>query len=113
VSLARLNDDAAKSEFTRRLQSSKERLRYLEYAQYIHAAWLLKPLQPILDDKSPMVRVGVDARPDLIQNLRACDLAVNLIYSISGRTFSFPVSSDVNYSDPQIAEVRTYVQRLP
>lgn len=115
VSLALLNDDAAQKEFIRRLQASKqqERARYLDYSQLIHAAWLVKPLAPILDDKTPMVRVGVDARPDLIQDLRACDLALNLIVAISRRTFSFPVNRATNYSDAQIAEVRSFAQRQP
>lgn len=113
VSLARLNDSDAQKEFVRRLQSPDRRARYLEYCEYIHAPWLMKPLLPILDDKSPMVRVAVDARPDLIQSLRACDIAVNLIASISGRKFSFEISRSINYSDVQIAEVKASVQKQP
>lgn len=115
VASARLNDKEAQTEFIKRLHASQARVRarYLEYCEYIHAPWLLKPLLPILDDKTPMVRVGVDARPDLIESLRACDLAINLIAAISGRKFSFAINRATNYNDTQLTEVRRYVQGLP
>jgi HEAT repeat protein len=113
TALASMGDPPAQMEFTERLHASKgrERARFLEYCDYIHQPWLLKPLGPVLDDTSPMVRVGVDARPDLIDSLRACDLAVNLIASIGKVSFSFPVNRMTNYTAAQIAEVKRLVER--
>jgi hypothetical protein len=114
VVLAKLNDTDAQTEFVKRLKASSNRirLRYLEeYCPYINAQWLLKPLLPILDDKLPLLYIGVDV-PDMVQDLRACDLAINLISSISKHKFSFEINRATNYDDKQIIEVREYVQNL-
>jgi HEAT repeat protein len=115
VALARLDDPEAKKELEERLSGSRGRARkrYLDHAEYVHAPWLLKPLGKILDDKTPVLRIGVDGRPELIDSLRACDLAVNLIAEISGKTFSFPIALAENYADEKLAEVRAYVDALP
>lgn len=114
VALARLNDKDAQTEFINRLHDSthRDRPRYLEYCEYIHAQWLLKSLLPLLDDKRPMMHVGID-RPGIIEDLRACDLAVNLIASISRHKFSFEIDGLTNYKDEQLAEVRRFVESLP
>ena len=115
AALARSGDAAAQAEFIKHLESSRgrERSRYLEYCAYIDAAWLLKPLAKILEDTSPMVRIGVDARPDLISHLRACDIAVNLVASIGRTSFSFAVNRATNFTPAQIAEVRVFLDKLP
>lgn len=115
VALAHLGDQPAQAEFIKHLQETHgaDRARYLEYASYLHAPWLLRPLLPILNDKSPMIRVGVDARPDLIDSLRACDLAVILIAGIAQPKFSFMVNRMTNYNDDQLAEVRRFVLMQP
>ena len=114
VALARLGEKNAQQEFAKRLQASSQqnRLRYIEYCEYIHAPWLLKPMLPLLDDKSPMINMRIDSRPEDIENLRACDLAVNLVASISGHKFSFPISETVNYGDDGLEEVKTYLRGL-
>lgn len=114
VALARLNDCEAQAEFVKRLHASRDddRARYLEYCEYIHASWLLKPLIPILDDKSPIVRIGI-GHPDFKEYLRGCDIAVDLIAFISGKTFSFKTGGADHYTDEQIAEVRKAVEEMP
>ena len=115
VALAQRGDPAGQAEFIRGLHAVKGRdlNRYLDYAEVIKAKWLLPPLIPILDDKTPLVGIGIDAKPELPDHLRACDIAVNLVAEISGHRFSFPVAGDVNYTDEQIAEVRAFLQRSP
>jgi HEAT repeat protein len=112
VALAERDDPTGKTEFIRALQSAKDRdlARYLEHAEDIHAKWLVPALVPVLDDKTPLVRIGVDGIPRLPQHLRACDIAVNLIAKISGHKFSFPIAGNVNYTDEQIAEVKKFAE---
>ncbi len=110
TALAWLGDDAARRDFTNRLIASRDRTRarYLEYAGQIHAAWLLPALAAVLADTEPVRWIGVDGGPPP-ETLRACDVAVNLIASITGHRFRFPVAPDRNYSAAEIAEVRTFV----
>jgi HEAT repeat protein len=114
VALARRGDPAGETEFIRRLQTMKNRdlARYLEYAGEIKATWLLPALLPILDDKTPLVRIGVDGLPNQPEHLRACDIAVNLTAEISRHPFSFRVAGNINYTDAQIAEVKAYLATL-
>jgi hypothetical protein len=114
VALAHRGDPTGQAEFSRSLQAAKNRdlARYLDYARAINEKWLLPALLPILDDKTPLLRIGVDGLPQQPEHLRACDIAVNLVAAISGHRFSFRVAGNVNYSDEQIAEVRTYLQQL-
>jgi hypothetical protein len=114
VGLAHRGDPAGQAEFIRGLHAAKDRdlARYLEYAGQIKAKWLLPALLPILDDKTPLVRIGVDGLPHLPDHLRACDIAINLVAEISGHPFSFRVAGNVNYSDEQIAEVKAFLEPL-
>jgi hypothetical protein len=113
VAMAHRDDPAGQAEFIRNLHAAKDRdlARYLEYAGEIKAKWLLPALLPILDDKTPLVRIGVDGLPRGRQpeHLRACDIAVNLVAEISGHRFSFRVVGNVNYTDEQIAEVKAFL----
>lgn len=113
VALAERGDPAGQAEFVKNLHAVKDRdlARYLEYADEIKAKWLLPALAPILDDKTPLVRIGVDGLPELPYHLRACNVAVNLVAEISGHPFSFRVAGNVNYSDEQIAEARAFLQK--
>jgi HEAT repeat protein len=113
--LARLGEKESQEEFVRRLLASKERgrLHYLELGAYIGQPWLLKPLLPLLDDKSGLVTRGIDARPDDMVTLRTCDITVTLVAAISKRKFSFPIEERKNYKDPDIDEVRRFLKTLP
>lgn len=113
--LARFGHPEAREEFVARLEQSQgnERKRYLDGVMYLGQPWVLSALLPVLDDRTPVLRVGVDARPDLIDTLRACDLAVVLIAEIGKVEFSFPVSRAKNYSDAELAEVKAYLKGLP
>ena len=115
VALARLGDKPAQEEFVRRLHASKSavRRRFLAHGTYIGAAWLLKPLLPVLDDKEELVHSGIDAKPELDKEIRACELAVNLVGKITGRNFSFPIKEFSVYTDQQVDEVRRYLKTLP
>jgi hypothetical protein len=112
VALAGRGDPAAQAEFVRALGASRnrDRARYLDYAGAIAQPWLLPALVPILADKTPLVRIGVDGMPHLPENLRACDIAVNLIARITGHGFPFRIAGNVNYTDDQIAQVRALLQ---
>ena len=112
MALASAEIPCAQMEFVRGLQAAKSRTlaRYLDYAGLIKEKWLLPALLPILDDKTPLVRIGVDGEPSQPEHLRACDIAVNLVEDISGHKFSFPVAGNVNYTDAQIAEVKAFLE---
>jgi HEAT repeat protein len=114
VALGERGNAQAQTEFLQGLAASRDRdrARYLDYAGQIKAKWLLPGLLPILDDKTGLLWIGVDGRPDLPQSLRACDIAVNLIAEITGHKFSFQVEGDKNYSDAEIAEVKAFVGKL-
>lgn len=115
AALAQFNYQGARKEFAQRMEASsgKTRLRYLGYCETLREPWLIKPLSTLLRDTGPAVRVGTDARPDLIDTLRVCDVALNLIASISGHTFSFGVDNATNYSAKQIQEVTDFARALP
>jgi len=116
VALARLGDKESQEEFVRQLHASKERgrRRYLvDYVSYINAPWVLKPLLPLLDDKEVIVRIALDARPDLDVNLRTCDVVVNQAAKISGRKFAFKVEEYKTYSDAEVDEARRFLKGLP
>lgn len=107
TALAQLGDPASRTEFARRLAVARDRelARFLEYAERIKAPWLVPALVPLLSNVTPVRWVGVDGLPGP-ENLRAADIAVNLIGGITGRQFSFPLSQRVNYSPEQLDEVR-------
>jgi HEAT repeat protein len=111
AALARLGDMGARERFAVALDGLQgvARKPWLELASYVGQPWLLGPLGSALADGTPLVRVGVDGRPDLIEALRACDLAVNLIAEIAGARFSFEVTPAKNYSGREIEEARRLV----
>ncbi|HEY7725130.1 MAG TPA: HEAT repeat domain-containing protein [Anaeromyxobacteraceae bacterium] len=115
VALARLGDQEAQRAFEQRLLAARglERRTWLEHAEYVARPWLVRPLEKLLGDTTPVLRVGVDARPDLIEALRVCDLALILIAALSGARFSFPVTRAKNYSAAEIDEARRLVKSLP
>jgi hypothetical protein len=115
VTLAKLGDAAAQGDFIKQLQSTsgRDRARFLDYCEQILAPWLLKPLMPLLQDKSAMVRIGADGLPQFPEYLRTCDLVVNLVVAIIKRPFSFPVDKKTNYRDNQLAEVMQFLNSIP
>ncbi len=112
IALAGRGDEDAREEFVNHLLASAgpDRLRWLENAELVAQTWLLPALAEILDDKTPVLRVAVDAHPELIQALRACDLALILIAKITGARFSFPVTRAHNYTDAELDEARRLVK---
>ena len=111
TALARLGDPDARIEFVRRLQASEGKIRgrYLDHCEYIHQPWLVKGLEPVLDDETPMVRIGTDGDHPHNEYLRACDLAVDLTVSIAGAKFEFECGGDKNYTPEERAEVRKFI----
>ena len=114
VALAKLGDERAQERFTELLAASRgrDRGRFLEHADYLHAPWVIHALRPVLDDLTPLLRIGIDGVPGP-EYLRACDLAVNLVAAISGWHFSFPVDRNINYSAADLAEVQRFVDATP
>lgn len=115
VAMAKIGDTKAQAWFAKALQSAKDRelKKFLDYVAYVRGNWALKLLGPVLADKSPLVRIGVDGLPGLVpEYLRACDLAVNLIVDNTGMKVSFPVDGKTNYTDAQLAEVRRALDSL-
>jgi len=109
-----------KVEFIKRLRTSsgQERSDYIRYCEHVREKWLLKGLDALLDDKqgerrkNSLILTPVDIRDPAAELLRVCDIAVNLIASISRATFAFPVNEWTNYSDAQLAEVRAFLKSL-
>jgi hypothetical protein len=120
--LAQLGDDAARRDFVEALGASvgETRKTMLDRSERIGGAWLLPALDPVLDDLTKLVRVGVDARPDLIDSLRARELAMLAVDAIAKRDPSVPpfepsfaISRSVQYTDAQAAEMQRWLRRLP
>ena len=110
TALAQLGDPASRTEFARRLAAARDRelARFLEYAERIRAPWLVPALAPLLSNLTPVRWIGVDGLPGP-ENLRAADIAANLIAAITGKQFSFPLSPRMNYSPEELEEVRRAV----
>lgn len=110
VALAKLGDEEAREEFKELLAASRgrDRLRLLEEAREIGERWLLRPLELLLDDLTPVLRIGVDGKPGP-ETLRVCDIALEVIVEITGWRLSFPVDHRTNYSEAQRAELRGYL----
>lgn len=112
TTLSRLGDEDARDAFKEGLAASKgpSRSSYLELAESIAQPWLLEPLAEVLLDTSDVLRVAVDARPDLIQALRACDIALVLIANIGKVAFPFPVIRAKNYSAQELDAAAQWVK---
>ncbi len=112
TALAKLGDPEAQADFVKRLHASQERDRgrYLEHCRYISQPWLVEGLLPILDDETPMVRIGVDGIDNCSEYLRACDIAVNLTASITGTEFSLEDAGGANYSEQERADVKAFIE---
>ncbi|MEZ4298381.1 MAG: HEAT repeat domain-containing protein [Polyangiaceae bacterium] len=109
---ARLGDEDAQDAFKEGLTGTTgpARLPWLEIAGYIGQPWLLRSLAEVLSDTTDVLRVAVDARPDLIQALRACDMALWLIVEIGGAKLSFPVTRAQNFKPAELAEADRWVK---
>lgn len=115
AALGKLGDGDSKTEFLKNLQSVKERdlKRYFDYVEYINQPWATRGLSPILNDKSDLLRIGVDAMPGFVpEYLRACDLALNLIVKLTRAKLSFNVDGKTNYSDAQLQEAGQFLTTL-
>ena len=123
VVLAKLGNEDAREQVSAALAASRgtELAAWLDDVDYIGQEWVLPALAPALDDEVDVLRVAVDARPELIQALRACDLAVNQVWAlVQGSTVGLPplvlpfaVDRATNYSAEQRAVVRRYLAELP
>jgi HEAT repeat protein len=120
--LAQLGDEAARRDFVDALEASRgaQRKVLLERSERLGGVWLLPALDPMLDDLTKLVRVGVDARPDLIDALRARELAMLAVDAIAQRdpnappfAPSFAISRSVQYTDAQADEVQQWLRALP
>jgi hypothetical protein len=92
----------------------------LKRSEHIGGAWLLPALGDVLDDPTPMVRIGVDALPDRVDSLRGRELAMIAIDAIARRDPSVPafrpsfeISRAVRYTDGQAREARQWLRDLP
>ena len=114
VALAKLGDEGARDRFVELLHASRgrDRGRFLEHGSYLAERWLLPALAPLLDDLTPLLRIGVDGLPGP-EYLRACDMALNLAARISAWGFSFPIDGATNYSAGALAEVRHFLEAIP
>ncbi len=112
VGLARLGYAPARREFVQRLHNSGGSVldRYLSHCEYIHQDWVAKALSPVLRDPTKLRYIGPHGRD---VNLRACDIAVNIIGKLLGRRFPFKTEPAVNYPDERLAEIRKFVDGLP
>jgi HEAT repeat protein len=113
VALARLDDLQAKQEFLSRLHAAKstELKRFLDHVEYIGKTWAIRGLEPVLSDKTDLVWIGIDGEEGP-ESLRACDVAVNLINKVMAPKFSFQVRGNKNYAEPELQQVRGYLNTL-
>lgn len=122
VTLAKLGDEHSRAEFLNSLRTAKNQdlKRFLEYVDEIGQIWALSGLDSVLNDKTPLVGTGIcGIRPanehkpsDLVEILRACDVAVNLIAKIAKAKFPFPVNGTKNYDDLEIAAVKRVLSEV-
>lgn len=112
VGLAKLGHEPARAEFVQRLHGATGPSldQYLKHSEFIHQQWLLKGLAPILLDETKLRYLGPHGKD---VDLRACDIALNLIGDIAGWRFSFKQSARANYTPEQRTEVKSWVERQP
>lgn len=108
---ARLGDVEARELFADALIRSEgfDRKAWLSLADYIAAPWLLGPLGELLEDTSPMLRLGGEDSNAAVKYLRTCDVTVDLIARIARTRFSFEVGTPTNYAAEHLEEVRRFV----
>lgn len=113
VALARRGEPEARAEFARWLAAAEpaDSPRLVQHAEYISQPWLLRPLLPLLDDWTPGLRL-VEGLPGP-QHLRVCDLVVDLVCALSGRTFAGAPKPLTNYDLAVLEEVKAYLAALP
>jgi hypothetical protein len=115
VAAAKLGDSNSRREFIEHLRTAKDRdlMRYLDYTEYIRQTWAIKALMPVLSNKEPLLRIGIDGAPEVgPEYLRACDLAVNLIVKLANPRFSFTVGGAINYADDQLREAQGFLNSI-
>jgi len=115
AALSKLGDQKARVHFAQELRGAKgDRLkRYLDYVDYIGQEWAARALAPVLHDKTPLLRIGIDGVPNLGPGqLRACDIAVNLIAKILKPQLKFQVDMKTAYTDAQLLEVKGLLEGM-
>lgn len=110
---AKKGDLAARQDFAELLKAARGDAleRWMALAEYVGAPWILPSLLPALDDETPVVWIGVDARPEKPSYLTARDMAAKLTAAITGHTFSFAPAPPPNLGPEEAAEVRAFIEK--
>jgi hypothetical protein len=108
--LARAGDAGARAEFGRLVAEARGRAldRLLRRCEEIAERWLLAPLAAVLADRTPLRYVGADGRPCKVWDMRACDIALNLIAKIGDAALGFETGGIANYTADQIESARRF-----
>ncbi|WP_395852224.1 HEAT repeat domain-containing protein [Cystobacter fuscus] len=111
VLLAKLGAPEAREEVIDKLMQAAggNVRRWAEYINHLQGRWLVRPLVSWLEKEFPAVRVGVDGVQHIPEYLRACDIAVNWLFSYTGVRLSFIQGPLMLYTSEQRAEVRDQV----
>ncbi|HEX7838530.1 MAG TPA: hypothetical protein VF469_13740 [Kofleriaceae bacterium] len=112
VALARRGDPEARKRFAASIPDARglARQKHLEACRYLGEPWVLKPMASLLDDPSPVSRVGNDAEPAKAVFIRVCDLAAAIVAEIapgSDTVAHAPVAAET------IEAAKRYIAALP
>jgi len=109
----RLGDTAARAALLKQLDAvpASARKDWIETCEYVDRPWILPPLAAWLDDLSPARHVGADGLPG-VQDLRVCDLVVNLAASAAHPRWHVAVARAKNYSEAERNEARKFIAGL-
>lgn len=121
VAQASLGSPRAQRQFQEVLTQSKDRalLDALNFVERMNQNWAWRSLQPLLENTSPLVYIGVCEQPsgsaltDGPEYLRACDVVVNLVGAHRSDGFPILLNPALQYPQAERQQVKDFLKRLP
>jgi hypothetical protein len=111
IGLARMGHEPSRDWFKGKLAAADgpAALPWLEAAEYMDDPWILPTLGKLLDKRSEVYTASADFKP---VEVRVCDLAAYVIFTITKHKVEFPVSQR-RYLETEVDEARKAAAQPP